>query len=73
MFEYVKYVSQFLIIATKSNRKKVNMEEDILKDLLQDYFKDSFETLNLPFPYILYFKYLKIVYYVIVMPYVEVL
>ena len=49
------------------------MEEHILKDLLQDYFKDSFETLNLPFPYILYFKYLKIVYYVIVMPYVEVL
>ena len=62
MFEYVKHVSQFSIIATKSNRKKVNMEEDMLKDLLQDYFKDSFETLNLPFLYILYFKYPKIVY-----------
>ena len=49
------------------------MEEYILKDLLQDYFKDSFETLNLPFPYILYFKYPKIVYYIIVMPYMEVL
>ena len=46
MFEYVKHVSQFSIIARKSNRKKVNMEEDILKDLLQDYFKDNFNIVS---------------------------
>ena len=44
MFEYVKHVAQFLIITRKSNRKRVNMEENILKDLLQDYFKDSFNV-----------------------------
>ena len=46
MFEYVKYMSQFSIIARKSNRKKVNMKEDILKDLLQDYFKGSFNIVS---------------------------
>ena len=46
MFEYVKHVSKFSIIARKSNRKKVNMEEDILKDLLQDYFKDCFNVVS---------------------------
>ena len=46
MFEYVKHVSQLSIIARKSNRKKVNIEEDILKDLLQDYFKESFNVVS---------------------------
>ena len=34
MFEFVKHVPQFSIIARESNRKKVNMKEDVLKDLL---------------------------------------
>ena len=34
MFEYIKRVSQFSLTERKSNRKKVNMEEDILTDLL---------------------------------------
>ena len=46
MFEYVKHVSQFSKIARKSNGKKVNVEEDILKDLWQDYFKDSFNVVS---------------------------
>ena len=46
MFEYIKHVSQFSIYARKSDRKKVNVEEDILEDLLQDYFKDRFNVLS---------------------------
>ena len=34
MLEYVKDVPQFLIIVRKSNQRRVNMEEKILKDLL---------------------------------------
>ena len=33
MLEYVKDVPQFLRIARKSNQRRVNMEEKILKDL----------------------------------------
>ena len=44
MFEYVKHVSQFSIIASKSYQKRVNMAEDMLKNLLQYYFKDSFSV-----------------------------
>ena len=39
-------MSQFSIIARKGNRKKVNMEEHKLKDLLQDCFKDSFNVVS---------------------------
>ena len=52
MFEYVKHVSQFSTIARKSNRKKVIMEEDILKGqffkiiLKTDYFKGSFNVVS---------------------------
>ena len=46
MFECVKSMSQFSIIARKSSREKVNMEEEMLKDLLQDYFKDSFNVVS---------------------------
>ena len=46
MFEYVKHVSQSSIIARTRNRKKAKIEEDILKDLLQDYFKDSFNIVS---------------------------
>ena len=42
MFEYVKHVSQSSIIARTRNRKKATIEED----LLQDYFKDSFNIVS---------------------------
>ena len=31
---------------TRTYQKKVNMEEDILKDLLQNYFKNSFNVVG---------------------------
>ena len=46
MFKYVKHVSQFSISTRKSNRKKINMEKDILKDLIQDFFKASFNIVS---------------------------
>lgn len=36
MLEHVKDAPQFLIIARKSKQKRVNMEENILNNLLQD-------------------------------------
>ena len=46
MFEYVKHVSESSIIARTRNRKKAKIEEYMLKDLLQDYFKDSFNIVS---------------------------
>ena len=46
MFEYVKHVSQFSIIARKSNGKKVNEQEDITARFVQDCFKDSLNVVS---------------------------
>ena len=46
MFEYVKHVSQFSIIARKSNGKKVNGQEDITERFVQDCFKDSLNVVS---------------------------